>query len=50
MVDKQAYVFGGELVPRQPVDNSVDVVDLAGSGGTLAASILAHVMRADDGN
>ena len=25
---QKAYVFGGELVPRQPVDNKVDVVDL----------------------
>lgn len=28
VVDSRAYIFGGELVPRQPVDNQFDVVDL----------------------
>ncbi|KAJ4184066.1 Hypothetical protein NCS54_01467200 [Fusarium falciforme] len=28
VVGQKVYIFGGELVPRQPVDNSIDVVKL----------------------
>ena len=31
-VDGRAYVFGGELVARQPRDGDVHVVDLDGTG------------------
>lgn len=30
----RAYVFGGELVPREPVDNQVDVVELKDPQGS----------------
>ncbi|KAG8408046.1 hypothetical protein J3459_018230 [Metarhizium acridum] len=29
ILGSKAYIFGGELLPRQPVDNQSDVVDLA---------------------
>lgn len=32
VVDDKAYVFGGELLPRQPVDNDVYKVDLRAGG------------------
>lgn len=28
VVGSKAFIFGGELKPRQPVDNQIDVVDL----------------------
>ena len=28
VVGQKAYIFGGELIPREPVDNRVDVIDL----------------------
>lgn len=31
VIDKQAYVFGGELRPREPRDNDVHVLSLDGS-------------------
>ncbi|KAB5582671.1 kelch repeat protein [Coniochaeta sp. 2T2.1] len=34
----QAWIFGGELVPRQPVDNQVDVVRLGSSNDRPAAT------------
>lgn len=36
MLDSQVYVFGGELVPRQPVDDRVDLVRLSPSQGSYA--------------
>ncbi|KIK66405.1 hypothetical protein GYMLUDRAFT_38193 [Collybiopsis luxurians FD-317 M1] len=35
IVDSKAFIFGGEVVPRQPVDNQVDVVDFV--NGTEAS-------------
>ena len=29
VLSSKAWIFGGELLPRQPVDNRLDVVDLA---------------------
>lgn len=34
----RAYIFGGELLPRQPVDNQLDVVELHPNGGESAVS------------
>lgn len=34
VVDGAAYIFGGEVVPRQPVDNSLDIVTLSSETGT----------------
>lgn len=31
VVESRAFVFGGELIPRQPVDNQLDVIDLTRS-------------------
>jgi hypothetical protein len=31
-VDQKTYIFGGELLPREPVDNRVDVVRLDAQG------------------
>jgi hypothetical protein len=28
VIDNQAFVFGGELVPRQPVDSKLHVIDI----------------------
>jgi len=28
LIDSQAWIFGGELEPRVPVDNKLDVVEL----------------------
>ena len=33
MVGEKMYIFGGELVPRQPVDNKIDVVKVGGELG-----------------
>ena len=33
IVDKKAFIFGGELLPRQPVDNRVDVINLGSAQG-----------------
>ncbi|CAG9939883.1 unnamed protein product [Clonostachys rosea f. rosea IK726] len=36
IVGNKLYIFGGELQPRQPVDNKIHVIDLAkDSGGSL---------------
>lgn len=31
VVKNQAWIFGGELQPRQPIDNQIDVVELSES-------------------
>jgi hypothetical protein len=31
-VGRKVYIFGGELLPREPVDNRVDVVNLDAQG------------------
>lgn len=31
-IDQKIYIFGGELLPREPVDNRVDVVSLDAQG------------------
>ena len=31
VVRNQAWIFGGELQPRQPVDNQIDIVELSKS-------------------
>lgn len=33
IVSSKAYVFAGELQPRQPVDNQLDVVDIGDTKG-----------------
>lgn len=33
VVGEKMYIFGGELVPRQPVDNKIDVVKVGGEPG-----------------
>lgn len=33
VVGEKMYIFGGELVPRQPVDNKIDVVKVGGELG-----------------
>lgn len=33
VVDQKAYIFGGELQPREPIDNKVDVVELFNDEG-----------------
>jgi hypothetical protein len=39
----QALIFGGELLPRQPVDNRLDVIELtAGQGTRKLPSISQH--------
>lgn len=36
VLGSQAWVFGGELIPRQPVDSQLDVVELGpGQGMTV---------------
>src|SRR5687768_15090170 len=40
VVGQKAYIFGGELHPRNPVDSQVDVVQTDSDGGK---KILAHV-------
>lgn len=30
VIDKKAYVFGGELRPREPRDNDVHIISLSG--------------------
>ncbi|KAL7625836.1 hypothetical protein AAE478_005059 [Parahypoxylon ruwenzoriense] len=37
VLENQAWIFGGELVPRQPVDNQFDVVGLGISEGMAAS-------------
>ncbi|KAL9620950.1 MAG: hypothetical protein Q9160_004603 [Pyrenula sp. 1 TL-2023] len=37
VIQNRAYIFGGELQPREPVPNNVEAFDLP-SGGTTAAS------------
>lgn len=32
VVGSKAFIFGGELKPRQPVDNRFDVVDIQDGG------------------
>ncbi|KAJ6785602.1 hypothetical protein PWT90_00474 [Aphanocladium album] len=39
VVGQQAYTFGGELIPRQPVDNKFDVVDLSGKSDHIVQTI-----------
>lgn len=34
VVGQKAFVFGGELIPREPIDNLVDVVDVGNTSGT----------------
>lgn len=34
-VDKHVYIFGGELVPREPRDNEVFNVDLNSTGNMV---------------
>ncbi|RNJ58804.1 hypothetical protein D7B24_004169 [Verticillium nonalfalfae] len=33
VVDQKTYVFGGELVPRKPIDNQIDTVDVENEKG-----------------
>lgn len=36
VIGEQAFVFGGELLPREPVDNQLDVVELQSEKGILS--------------
>jgi hypothetical protein len=36
VVGQKAYIFGGELHPRSPVDNRIDIVSLEDDGGKKA--------------
>lgn len=38
VADKHVYVFGGELIPREPRDNKVFEVDLESAGNTIMIS------------
>ena len=40
VVGQKAFIFGGELVPRQPVDNRLDVVQLGSERGMDQASLV----------
>ena len=40
VLGSQAWVFGGEVLPRQPVDNRLDVIELGSGQGTLLAFCL----------
>ncbi|KAF3346550.1 4-coumarate--CoA ligase [Verticillium dahliae VDG2] len=33
VVDQKTYVFGGELVPREPIDNQIDIIDVENENG-----------------
>ncbi len=33
VVGQQAYILGGELVPRQPVDNRLDIIEISNESG-----------------
>ena len=33
ILDKKVFIFGGELLPREPVDNRVDVISLDSTQG-----------------
>ncbi len=39
VLQSRAWVFGGELLPREPVDNRIDVIDLRPGQGTCDAGI-----------
>ncbi|KAK4125537.1 hypothetical protein N657DRAFT_642269, partial [Parathielavia appendiculata] len=33
VLGSRAWIFGGELLPRQPVDNRLDLIELTSSQG-----------------
>jgi hypothetical protein len=37
VLGSQAWVFGGELLPREPVDNRLDIIELGSEQGTVLA-------------
>jgi hypothetical protein len=39
-VGQKVYIFGGELLPREPVDNRVDVVSLDTQGPLIVKHLL----------
>lgn len=39
VIGNRVCVFGGELLPREPVDNQVDVIELNGSLGSVSRDI-----------
>jgi hypothetical protein len=45
VVGDQAWIFGGELQPRQPIDNQFDVVEL--SNGMHVPTTLFQVPHTD---
>lgn len=49
LYNNKAYIFGGELKPRQPIGNEVIVVDLESGNGNQSTSNV-KVLSADDEN
>ncbi|OAA54625.1 Kelch repeat protein [Cordyceps fumosorosea ARSEF 2679] len=41
VVGQKAYIFGGELIPRQPVDNKFDVVEIFPGNNSSAQTVPA---------
>lgn len=37
----RAWVFGGELLPRQPVDNALDLIDMGAEPQGIASCLLS---------
>lgn len=46
VIDKHAYVFSGELLPRQPRDGNVHALELTGKGLRVLA-VESRMMIAD---
>ncbi|KAF6791686.1 kelch repeat protein [Colletotrichum sojae] len=40
VIGNQVYVFGGELLPREPVDNQVDTIQLHGTSDSATATTI----------
>lgn len=41
IVDDSAYVFGGELKPRTPLDANVHIISLKGTGSRASARFIS---------
>ncbi|ATY66263.1 Kelch repeat [Cordyceps militaris] len=39
VIGQQAYIFGGELIPRQPIDNKFDVIEISNKLDTSAQTL-----------
>lgn len=42
-IGQKVFIFGGELLPRQPVDNRVDVISLNGAQADTAQTLTAPI-------